>query len=131
LEILKVRMEDRLHTEIDVPDGLLSAEFPSMMIQTLVENAIKHGLESKPEGGSLRVSAEVQHGKLAVTVADSGVGFGKAATAGTGVGLANVRERLRLLYGDKAALNVRENAGGGTAVTITVPYKSIDAGAAA
>ena len=130
LEILKVRMEDRLHTEIDVPDGLLSAEFPSMMIQTLVENAIKHGLEPKPEGGRLRVSAEVQHGKLAVTVADSGVGFGKAATAGTGVGLANVRERLRLLYGDKAALNVRENAGGGTAVTITVPYKSIDAGAA-
>ena len=51
LEILKVRMEDRLQTRIDVPDGLLSAEFPSMMIQSLVENAIKHGLEPKPEGG--------------------------------------------------------------------------------
>jgi sensor histidine kinase YesM len=126
LEILKVRMEDRLHTEIDVPEGLQSAEFPSMMIQTLVENAIKHGLEPKPEGGSLRVSAEVQHGKLAVTVADSGVGFGKAATAGTGVGLANIRERLQLLYGNKATLSVRENAGGGTAVTVTVPYKSIE-----
>jgi sensor histidine kinase YesM len=93
LEILKVRMEDRLRTEVDVPEGLLSAEFPSMMIQTLVENAIKHGLEPKPEGGLLSVRAEVQHGKLAVTVADTGVGFGKAATAGTGVGLANVRER--------------------------------------
>jgi hypothetical protein len=126
LEILKVRMEDRLHTEIDVPDGLLSAEFPSMMIQTLVENAIKHGLEPKPEGGSLRVSAEVQHGKLAVTVADSGVGFGKAATAGTGVGLVNIRERLQLLYGNKATLTVRENNGGGTAVTVVVPYKSIE-----
>src|SRR5262245_10192954 len=130
LEILKVRMEDRLRTEINVPDGLLSAEFPSMMIQTLVENAIKHGLEPKPEGGSLTVRAEVQHGKLAVTVADTGVGFGKAATAGTGVGLANVRERLQLLYGNKATLNVREHNGGGTAVTITVPYKSIDNGAA-
>jgi signal transduction histidine kinase len=126
LEILKVRMEDRLHTEIDVPEGLQSAEFPSMMIQTLVENAIKHGLEPKPEGGKLRVSAEVQHGKLAVTVADTGVGFGKAATAGTGVGLANIRERLQLLYGAKASLSVRENAGGGTAVTLTVPYKSIE-----
>jgi signal transduction histidine kinase len=128
LEILKVRMEDRLRTEIDVPEGLQSAEFPSMMIQTLVENAIKHGLEPKPEGGSLSVRAEVQHGKLAVTVADTGVGFGKAATAGTGVGLANVRERLQLLYGNKASLSVRENNGGGTAVTITVPYKSIDNG---
>ncbi len=126
LEILKVRMEDRLHTEIDVPEGLQSAEFPSMMIQTLVENAIKHGLEPKPEGGRLTVRAEVQHGKLAVTVADSGVGFGKAATAGTGVGLANIRERLQLLYGNKATLSVRENAGGGTAVTVTVPYKSIE-----
>ena len=126
LEILKVRMEDRLHTEIDVPEGLQSAEFPSMMIQTLVENAIKHGLEPKPEGGRLTVRAEVQHGKLAVTVADTGVGFGKAATAGTGVGLANIRERLQLLYGNKATLNVRENPGGGTAVTVTVPYKSIE-----
>jgi signal transduction histidine kinase len=130
LEILKVRMEDRLRTEIDVPEGLLSAEFPSMMIQTLVENAIKHGLEPKPEGGSLSVRAEVQHGKLAVTVADTGVGFGKAATSGTGVGLANVRERLQLLYGNKASLSVREHDGGGTAVTITVPYKSIEGGLA-
>ncbi|MFI4931401.1 MAG: sensor histidine kinase [Burkholderiales bacterium] len=130
LEILKVRMEDRLRTEIDVPEGLLSAEFPSMMIQTLVENAIKHGLEPKPEGGSLTVRAEVQHGKLAVTVADTGVGFGKAATSGTGVGLANVRERLQLLYGNKATLSVREHNGGGTAVTITVPYKSIEGASA-
>ena len=68
----------------------------------------------------------VLHGKLAVTVSDTGVGFGKAATAGTGVGLANIRERLQLLYGNKATLNVRENPDGGTAVTVTVPYKSIE-----
>jgi len=126
LEILRVRMEDRLQTEIDVPEGLQSAEFPPMMIQTLVENAIKHGLEPKPEGGRLKVRAEIQHGKLAVTVADTGIGFGKAATAGTGVGLANVRERLQLLYGNKASLTVRENDGGGTLVTIAIPYKSLD-----
>jgi sensor histidine kinase YesM len=122
LEILKVRMEDRLQTEINVPDGLLSADFPSMMIQSLVENAIKHGLEPKPEGGKLTVRAEIVHGKLAVTVADTGLGFGKAATAGTGVGLNNIRERLQLLYGNKASMTVAENAPSGTLVTLTVPY---------
>jgi signal transduction histidine kinase len=126
LEILKVRMEERLSTHIEVPDGLLSAEFPPMMIQTLVENAIKHGLEPKAEGGELRVRAEVVHGKLAVTVADTGLGFGRAATAGTGVGLANIRERLQLLYGPKASLTVAENTPSGTRVTITVPYKPVE-----
>ena len=122
LEILKVRMEDRLTTQIDVPEGLRSAEFPPMMIQSLVENAIKHGLEPKPEGGTLTVKAEIVHGKLAVTVADTGLGFGKAATAGTGIGLNNIRERLQLLYGSKATLTVAENPPSGTRVTITVPY---------
>ena len=126
LEILKVRMEERLITELAVPDGLLSAEFPPMMIQTLVENAIKHGLEPKPEGGQLRVAAEIVHGKLAVTVADTGLGFGRAATAGTGVGLANIRERLQLLYGAKASLTVAENTPSGTVVTVTVPYKMVE-----
>ncbi len=122
LEILKVRMEERLQTDVRVSDGLLSAEFPPMMLQSLVENAIKHGLEPKAEGGSLTVSAEIVHGKLAVTVADTGLGFGKAATAGTGIGLSNIRERLALLYGNKAGLHVTETTGGGTTVTITVPY---------
>jgi signal transduction histidine kinase len=122
LEILKVRMEERLQTDVRVSDGLLSAEFPPMMLQSLVENAIKHGLEPKAEGGQLTVSAEIVHGKLAVTVADTGLGFGVAATAGTGIGLSNIRERLALLYGGKASLTVAETVGGGTSVTITVPY---------
>jgi hypothetical protein len=124
LEILKVRMEERLKTAIDVPDGLLSAQFPPMMIQTLVENAVKHGLEPKPEGGTLKVKAEIVHGKLCVSVADTGLGFGKAATAGTGVGLANIRERLQLLYGQRAQLKVAENQPCGTIVTIEVPYQT-------
>jgi signal transduction histidine kinase len=124
LEILKVRMEDRLQTQIEVPEGLLSADFPSMMIQSLVENAIKHGLEPKPEGGRLTVRAEIVHGKLAVTVADTGLGFGKAATAGTGIGLNNIRERLQLLYGTKASMTVAENSPSGTKVTLTVPYQA-------
>jgi sensor histidine kinase YesM len=126
LEILQVRMEERLTTEIDVPEGLLSAEFPPMIIQGLVENAIKHGLEPKPEGGHLRVAARIEHGKLIVEVADTGMGFGRAGTSGTGVGLANTRERLQLLYGNKASLTVAENQPSGTVVTITVPYKAVE-----
>ncbi len=126
LEILKVRMEERLTTSIEVPDGLLSAEFPPMMIQTLVENAIKHGLEPKAEGGHLTVKAEIVHGKLQVSVADTGLGFGRAATAGTGVGLANIRERLQLLHGSRASLTVAENQPSGTLVTVTVPYRSLE-----
>jgi hypothetical protein len=126
LEILKVRMEERLTTAIDVPEGLQSAEFPPMMIQGLVENAIKHGLEPKAEGGHLAIKAEILHGKMAVSVADTGLGFGKAATAGTGVGLANIRERLQLLYGGKASVAVTENQPSGTVVTITVPYKPVE-----
>ncbi|HMN77222.1 MAG TPA: sensor histidine kinase [Burkholderiaceae bacterium] len=124
LEILKVRMEERLQTEIRVSDGLLSAEFPPMMLQSLVENAIKHGLEPKAEGGTLAVAAEIVHGDLVVSVADTGLGFGKAATAGTGLGLSNIRERLHLLYGERARVEVAENPGGGTRVSITVPYRS-------
>ena len=126
LEILKVRMEERLTTAIDVPEGLLSAEFPPMMVQTLVENSIKHGLEPKAEGGHLAVKAEIRHGKLCVTVSDTGLGFGSASpeTAGTGVGLANIRERLQLLYGNKASMVVAENAPSGTLVTLTVPYQA-------
>jgi len=124
LEILKVRMEERLATEIAVPEGLLSADFPPMMLQSLVENAIKHGLEPKAEGGTLRVAAEIVHGKLVVSVADTGLGFGRAATAGTGVGLANIRERLQLLYGARAALAITENTPSGTIVAISLPYTS-------
>jgi len=124
LEILKVRMEGRLQAQVDVSEGLYSADFPPMMLQSLVENAIKHGLEPKADGGSLAVSAEVAHGKLHVSVADTGVGFARAATAGTGTGLTNIRERLKLIYGDAAELRITPNAPTGTRVTIVVPYKA-------
>ncbi|HET7363255.1 MAG TPA: histidine kinase [Burkholderiales bacterium] len=124
LEILKVRMGERLQTQLNVPEGLYSADFPPMMLQSLVENAIKHGLEPKAEGGTLTVSAEVVHGKLAVAVADAGIGFARAATAGTGMGLQNIRERLKLIYGDAAELRIAENTPSGTRVSIVVPYKA-------
>jgi hypothetical protein len=125
LEILKVRMDERLHFAIAVPQGLSSAQFPPMILQSLVENAIKHGLEPKAEGGSLTLSADIANGNLRVTVADTGLGFGTGSRPGTGVGLANVRERLAALYGGQARLTVETNTPMGTIATIEVPY-SID-----
>src|SRR4029078_5263156 len=95
-----------------------------MMIQSLVENAIKHGLEPKAEGGTLAVSTEIVHGRLWVPVPDAGLDFARADTAGTGAGLANIRERLKLLYGDKASMVVADNLPSGTIVTLTVPYQA-------
>jgi signal transduction histidine kinase len=122
LEILKFRMEDRLQYSLIIPQGLSSAQFPPMMLQSLVENSIKHGLEPKPEGGSLTISADISNGRLRVTVADSGLGFAAAGVSGSGVGLANVRERLAALYGGAAKLSIEANSPSGTIVTIEVPY---------
>ncbi len=122
LEILKFRMEDRLQYSVIVPQGLGSAQFPPMMLQSLVENSIKHGLEPKPEGGALTISADISNGRLRVTVADSGLGFATAGVSGSGVGLANVRERLAALYGSAASLSIEANSPSGTIVTIEVPY---------
>ena len=130
LEILKVRMEERLQVSFAIPNGLRSADFPPMMLQSLAENAIKHGLEPKAEGGRLDIGAEIVHGDLQVSVTDTGLGFapGGASTSGTGVGLTNIRERLKLLYGGRASLVIEANrvdgAPLGTRVTISVPYQS-------
>jgi signal transduction histidine kinase len=121
LEIMAVRMEERLQPVVSVPEGLKSAVFPSMMLQTLVENAIKHGLEPKPEGGRLEIGAEIVDGQLAVHVLDTGAGFQPKAEAG--VGLANVRERLNALYNGRAELIISVPPAGGTCATIRVPYE--------
>jgi LytS/YehU family sensor histidine kinase len=125
LEIMAVRMEDRLQVVINVPEGLKSAVFPSMMLQTLVENAIKHGLEPKTEGGRVEIRAEVVDGQLAVHVLDTGLGF--APKGEGGVGLANVRERLAALYGERAELVISVPPAGGTCATIQVPYETVPA----
>ncbi len=121
LDIMAVRMEDRLQSAVGVPEGLKSAIFPSMMLLTLVENAIKHGLEPKAEGGRIDIGAEIVDGQLAVHVQDTGVGF--APMGEGGVGLANVRERLHALYRDRAELLIDLPPGGGTRATIKLPYE--------
>lgn len=120
LDILKVRMENRLNWTIDIPPALGAAGFPPMMLPTLVENAIKHGLEPLTQGGEIRISAAAAGGKLRVSVADTGVGF--ADEPGGGVGLANMRERLASLYGKQAQLIVEPNWPRGAKMTIEIPY---------
>src|SRR6202158_2984548 len=121
LEIMAVRMEARLQPVVSVPEDLKSAVFPSMMLQTLVENAIKHGLEPKAEGGRLEISAEIVDGQLPVHVLDTGKGFMPKDEGG--VGLANIRERLKALYKDRAELIITVPPAGGTCATIKVPYE--------
>jgi sensor histidine kinase YesM len=125
LEIMSVRMEGRLQPVVSVPEGLKSAVFPSMMLQTLVENAIKHGLEPQAEGGRLEIGAEIVDGQLAVHVLDNGIGFMPKAEGG--VGLANVRERLKALYNGRAELIISVPPAGGTFATIKVPYETAPA----
>ncbi|WP_018610520.1 sensor histidine kinase [Uliginosibacterium gangwonense] len=123
LEIMQVRMEERLQYDFEISEGLRSAEFPSMMLQTLIENAIKHGLEPKPEGGVLTIRAEVARGRLVVQVEDTGMGYDEEKAA-QGLGLANIRERLKLMYGPQAAsLNLKAREGGGAIAEIAIPYR--------
>jgi signal transduction histidine kinase len=119
LGVQKVRMGERLRVTIDVAAPLLEARVPSMMLATLVENAIKHGIAPLAEGGSIKVKAESSAERLTLTVSDSGRGF--VAESGTGIGLANIRARLAALYGERAALKLEGNAPRGVVATITLP----------
>ncbi|MRW91545.1 sensor histidine kinase [Duganella sp. FT80W] len=120
LAIMQARMRSRLAVSIDVPDEMLSATFPVMMLQILIENAIKHGLEPKIDGGRIDLRASVENQMLQVDVIDDGIGFNHFA--GDGLGLANVRERLRIQYGNRAQLVIEAPLTGGTRASIRVPY---------
>lgn len=120
LQILKIRMGSRLNLQIDVPVDLLATPLPPMMLQTLVENAIKHGLEPRPGEGTVWIFARRNETRIAVTVADDGKGFNPQAS-GAGIGLKNVRERLNLIYAGQASLVIAANFPQGVAATISVP----------
>lgn len=120
LEILKIRMGSRLNLQIDVPESLHGVSLPSMSLQTLVENAIKHGLEPKSGGGTVWILAREQAGQLTITVADDGQGI-STDNSGTGIGLKNLRERLRLSCGEQATLALVSNFPSGMAATISLP----------
>jgi prepilin signal peptidase PulO-like enzyme (type II secretory pathway) len=123
LEILAIRMGARLTYSLELPDALARAKLPPMLLQPLVENAIKHGLEPKMDGGKVRVAASAEGKQLVLVVEDSGLGFGAASTSGTGVGLLHVQERLAAVYGDAARADIGETAGGGVRITLRLPLQ--------
>jgi signal transduction histidine kinase len=119
LDVLQIRMGERLRYEIDIPPELHAFSLPPMLLQPVVENAIRHGLEPRMDGGVVKVRARREGGAVVVEIADSGVGF--AVTTRGGVGLTNLRDRLRLLYGERASLAIGESDGGGARVTMRLP----------
>ncbi len=119
LEIHRIRMGRRLTYAIDIPESLRAARVPSMMLLTLVENAIKHGLDPLPEGGYLSVEARARWATLELRVSDTGRGMGEGA--GHGTGLANIRARLAALHSSRASLALAHNRPRGVTATLSLP----------
>lgn len=127
LDLVALRMGPRLAWSIDVPPALAACPVPPAILQPLVENAIKHGIEPKVEGGRVTIAARDDGGRLVVEVADTGAGFGAAASplgGSSGIGLANLRARLAALHGNDASLSIAEGAGGGVRVTVSLPAEA-------
>ena len=120
LAVLKVRMGARLSYAVDIPPDLAAYRLAPMLLQPIVENAIRHGLEPKVEGGEVRVSARRENGAVEIDIADTGVGFG-ATTRSDGIGLSNLRARLQGLYGSRASVAITDNAPAGTRVSVRLP----------
>lgn len=123
LGIMARRMGERLRWRIDAEPELLGLRLPPLLIQPLVENAIRHGLEPRATGGEIEVACRRMDNGLAVVVTDNGGGLGGQGIGGNGVGLANVRARLAARYGGKGRLELAESPGGGVAATLSLPLE--------
>jgi hypothetical protein len=119
LEIHRMRMGSRLGVDIHVPASLHGMRMPPLMILTLVENAIKHGIAPRPGGGRIGIHATADDDRMRIEVADTGRGFTK--TSGGGTGLANIRGRLAALFGTAASLSLQRNSPRGVVATIVLP----------
>lgn len=128
LEIEKVRFGDRLVIEKAIEAKAQDALVPSLILQPLIENAIKYAITPSEEGGTLRISARVQHRTLVLQISDSGPGLGNGNNGqkSSGVGLKNTRERLQQLYGDSQAFTLAPNEPSGLRITINIPYEVND-----
>ncbi|HEY9101467.1 sensor histidine kinase [Chitinimonas sp.] len=124
LDIMQIRMGARLAYQLDCPNELRDAALPTLTLATLVENALKHGLEPKPGGGCIVVSATRVGQQLQLSVEDDGVGFSEAgASQGSGVGLRNLRERLAALFGTEAELILEARPAGGVRASLHLPLQ--------
>jgi LytS/YehU family sensor histidine kinase len=129
LEIEKVRFADRLVIERTIESPAEKALVPSLILQPMIENAIKYAISPSETGGTLRISARVQRGVLVMQLSDTGPGLGngKSDQKSSGVGLKNTRERLQQLYGDDQAFTLAPNEPSGLTITINLPYREGDA----
>jgi sensor histidine kinase YesM len=119
LQILKIRFGERLRWDINVPEAARLTVFPPMLLQPLVENAVRHGIEPKIGGGEIGIRATIDASTLRIEVIDTGVGL--VGDEGGGAGLANVRARLATLFGAGGRLKLENNAGGGVVATLELP----------
>ncbi|MBV8208768.1 MAG: histidine kinase [Burkholderiaceae bacterium] len=125
LSVLQQRMGERLRFELELSDRLGEVQIPPLILPTLVENAIRHGLGPLPEGGTIRVRACREGDQVLVSVADDGAGF--QGTSGSGVGLANTRARLAARFGGTASLELRSNEPRGVVVEVRLPADRVQA----
>jgi sensor histidine kinase YesM len=121
LEVLQIRMGKRLQFVIDVAPALMSLPLPPMLLQPLVENAIRHGLEPKVEGGTVTISVSRGATSVLMTVQDDGLGFADTEGKAEGLGLANIRARLVALYGSAARLSLSSKVGAGVTAQVEIP----------
>ncbi len=124
LELESVRFEERLRTRIEIDPVTVGCHVPWMLLQTLVENAIKHGIASLPEGGDILVQSRINNGTLEIIVENSGT-IGPSPAGSTRVGLANLRERLRLLHGPAATLSLAAVTPNRVRATARLPVQQI------
>jgi signal transduction histidine kinase len=122
LSIQKIRFADRLQLDIDVPPGLYLAQVPSLILQPIVENAVKHGIAKRVRGGRIRIAASRDRDKLTLTISNDGPGCLPTALFGSGIGHTHVRTRLTNLYGDAFDFTMRNGKAGGVEVTVSLPY---------
>lgn len=123
LAIMARRMGERLSWNIAAEPALLEARLPPLLLQPLAENAIRYGLEPKVAGGRLDIVCRRAAGQLEIAVRDDGLGLANNGTGGNGIGLANLRARLKARYGGKAMLALSANPGGGVSATLTIPLE--------
>lgn len=123
LNIMQIRIGERLSVEFQIPTQLEGMNFPSMMLQPIVENAIKYGIEESLNGGLIKIKAEITNSKLELHVIDTGEGFkSNNSRSGNGMSLINIKERLNILYHGQAQLIIKPNEPHGSIVTIQLPY---------
>jgi sensor histidine kinase YesM len=128
LAIERIRFQDRLTVGFDIPEELRRARVPSFVLQPLVENAIKHGVNARSTGGHIEVRAREVEGALWLEVEDDGPGFATPTRPGGGIGTSNTRRRLQLLYGDKQSFELQSIPGKGTLARVRLPLNLADSG---